>query len=106
MHREAFDFLNDGLVDFAVSFLLCFVLGELDVQNALLYQVIIVERVLHFAAPCFVRLPQILILSALHSSLVEHVWVEEAANVFVVSLQRLQDQQRRDDEEDLSLSGF
>ena len=39
----------------------------------------------------------------LKAILVEHVWVEERANFFIVALQALQDQKRGDDEEDLSL---
>ena len=82
------------------------VFDEFHFEQAFLHQVVVVVVVSHLAFAAFVFQLEHLQLLALLRVRVEHVWVEEAADLLVVILQRLQYQQRRDYEEYLAVSLF
>lgn len=91
-------------MNFATLLLLLLAVRQRHVEDALFDKVVIVERTLHLLPSGLIILTQILILLPLRRTLVEHIGVKERADVFIVSLEALQDQKRWDNKEDLSLA--
>ena len=54
-------------------------------------------------APCFIVLFQVLELLSLQRFLIEHVRVEERADILIVALKTFQDEEGRNDKENLGL---
>lgn len=104
-HGESLDLLDDASFDIeglAPPFV--GVSCQLDLKQALLDQVVEIVVVSHLRAPALVLPLQGLQLLALLSYRVEHVRVEEMANLFVVVLETLEDEQGGDYEEDFGVS--
>ena len=91
-------------MDFAVLLLLLLGLGERDLEDALFDEVVVFEGAPQAAAPLLVVPAQLVVLLSLRRFLVKHIRVEERANVFVVALEALENQERRDNEEYLGLA--
>ena len=77
--------------------------GEADLKQAFFDEVIILKATTHFLSSLLVVLLQVLQLLALQRLLVKHIGIEERADIFIVALEALQDQQRRNYKENLRL---
>ena len=86
---------------FKFTFLLFFGVWQLDFKQTFFDQIIVIKGVTHFGTSLFVVLTELDKLLSLWSLLVKHIWIEERAYIFIISFQTLQDQERRNDEEDL-----
>ena len=62
MHRQTLDFFDHVLLDLALFLLLLLLVGESDLQNALLYQVVISVATLHALTTSLVSLSETLVL--------------------------------------------
>lgn len=92
-HGESLDLLDDTSLDVeGLAPALVRVGRQLDLQQALLNQVVEIVVVSHLRAPTLVLPLQGLQLLALLRHRIEHVRVEEMANLFVVVLKALEDQ--------------
>ncbi len=94
-HAQPLQVFNYIMLDRVVRFLLLLLVRQLHLQQALLNQVVVIERAAHLNSALLVPLLELHQLLALVGRFIEHIWVEEATNVLVVSFQTLQDQQRR-----------
>lgn len=100
-HCETLDLFDYPVLDIVFFLLFLLVLTEFDLKQALFYQVVVIEGAAHLSTALFIVLSQGNKLPILTWCLIKHVGVEERTDVFVVALQRFQDQKRRDNEEDL-----
>ena len=104
-HGETLNLLDDATLDVeCLSPALVWIWDQVYLQEALLHQIVEIVVIAELLAAELVLLLQALKLLARLRNRVKHVRVEEVANLFVIVLQGLEDQQGRYYEEDLGVS--
>lgn len=92
MHCQTLNFFDHTCLDLTL-FLLLLLLGcQGDLENALFDEIVIIKGTLHLRTTSLVTGLEIVVLGALKRVLVKHVRVEETADVFVITLQTLENE--------------
>ena len=89
-HCKTLYFLNYFVLDIIISFLLLFAVRQWDFQQTFLNKVIIIEHATHFITSYLIIISQLFKLTCLRALLIKHIWIEERADVFIVSFQTFQ----------------